>query len=50
MVKEKRNTEKKISFDEEFQKMINNEAEKQLNQFSQIFFKKIELNTKIYEK
>ncbi len=50
MVKDKKKIEKEISFDDEYQKMINNEAEKQLNQFSQIFFKKIELNTKIYEK
>ncbi len=50
MVKDQRSIKKKVSFDEELQKMINNEAEKQLDQFSQIFFKKIELNTKIYEK
>ena len=50
MVKEKREIEKKISFEQELQKMINREAENQLNQFSQIFFKKIELNTKVYEK
>ena len=50
MVKDKKKIEKEISFDDEFQKMINNEAEKQLTQFSQIYFKKIELNTKIYEK
>ena len=50
MVKDKKKIEKEISFDDELQKMINNEAEKQLTQFSQIYFKKIELNTKIYEK
>ncbi len=50
MVKEKREIQKEFSFEQELQKMINAEAENQLNQFSQIFFKKIELNTKVYEK
>ena len=50
MVKDKKKISKKISFEDELQTMLNMEAENQLNQFSQIFFKKIELNTKIYEK
>ncbi len=50
MVKDKKKISKKISFEDELQTMLNMEAESQLNQFSQIFFKKIELNTKIYEK
>ena len=50
MIKDKKKISKKISFDDELQRMLNMEAENQLNQFSQIFFKKIELNTKIYEK
>tara|TARA_B100000902_G_C27302343_1_gene913551 strand:- start:51 stop:980 length:930 start_codon:yes stop_codon:yes gene_type:complete len=48
-IKEQREINKKISFDDELQKMINSEAEKQLDQYSQIFFKKLELNTKVYE-
>ena len=50
MTKDRRKISKKINFNDELQKMINQEANKQLEQFSQIFFKKIELNTKIYEK
>ncbi len=50
MVKDTRQIKKKISFEDELQRMINKEAESQLTQFSQIFFKKLELNTKIYEK
>jgi len=50
MIKDKKKISKKISFEDELQTMLNMEAENQLNQFSQIFFKKIELNTKIYEK
>ena len=50
MIKDSRDIEKQISFEDELQQMINKEAENQLNQFFQIFFKKLELNTKIYER
>ncbi len=50
MLKDQREIAKEISFDDELQAMINKEAERQLTQLSQTFFKKIELNTNIYEK
>lgn len=50
MLKDQREIAKEISFDDELQAMINKEAERQLTQLSQTFFKKIELNTDIYEK
>ena len=49
MVKEKRKIESNLSFDEELSKIINIERNKQLNQYSSIYYKKIELNTRINE-
>ena len=49
LVKDRRFVEKQISFDEELKKAINNEMNKQLNQYSIIYFKKIELNSEINE-
>ena len=46
--KEKRN--KKINFDEEFDKQVTTETNIQLNQFSEIYFKKIKKNSIISEK
>ena len=43
-------SKRKISFEEEFKKAITIERNKQLNQFSSIYFKKVELNTIINEK
>ena len=50
MIKERRASNEKLSFDEEYKKIINFEKNKQLNQFSTIYFKKVELNTTINEK
>ena len=49
LIKDRRFVEKKISIDEELKKAINNEMNKQLNQYSIIYFKKIELNSEINE-
>ena len=49
LVKDRRFVEKQISFDEELKKAINNEMNKQLNQYSIIYFKRIELNSEINE-
>ena len=50
MLKDKRKVKEKISFQNEFDKAINIERNKQLNQFSSIYFKKVELDTIINEK
>ena len=49
LVKDRRFVEKKISFDEELKNAINNEMNKQLNQYSIIYFKRIELDSEINE-
>ena len=36
--------------EDELEKAVLNETNKQFNQYSSIYFKKVELNTKIYEK
>ena len=50
MVKEKREIKNNLSLEEELKKSIINETNKQFNQYSAIYFKKVELNTEIYEK
>ena len=50
MVKDKRDVKNNLSLDEELKKSIISERNKQFNQFSSIYFKNVELNTKIYEK
>ena len=50
MIKDKREVNSEISIEDETQKIINLSIEKQFEQFSQIYFKKIELNTNINEK
>ena len=50
MIKEKREVKNNLSLEDELKKAISKERNKQFNQFSSIYFKKIELNTKIYEK
>ena len=50
MIKERRASNEKLSFDEEYKKIINFEKNKQLNQFSNIYFKKVKLYTTINEK
>ena len=49
-LKDKRKVKEKISFQNELDKAINIERNKQLNQFSSIYFKKVELDTIINEK
>ncbi len=46
----KKKEKKDINFDEEFNKQISIESNSQLNQFSEIFFKKIKKNSVISEK
>ena len=41
---------KELSLENQLEKAILMERNKQLNQFSSIYFKKVELNTKINEK
>ena len=49
-LKDKRKVKEEISFEKEFEEAIQVERNKQLNQFSSIYFKKVELNTVINEK
>ena len=49
MLKEKRKTNKNLSIDDELKKIINKEKNDQLEEFSLIHYKKIELKTNIYE-
>ena len=49
LVKDKRKISKIISMEEEFKKLIIKEKNDQLNQFSNIHYKKLELNTEINE-
>tara|TARA_Y100001970_G_scaffold62575_1_gene79967 strand:+ start:545 stop:1483 length:939 start_codon:yes stop_codon:yes gene_type:complete len=48
-INNKKTTEKKIDFKKELEKLINIEKNKQLNQFSNIYFNKIKQNTFISE-
>ena len=48
-INEKRQKEKKINFEKEFQKMIKREKNNQFNQFSIIYFNKIKQNININE-
>jgi 4-hydroxythreonine-4-phosphate dehydrogenase len=50
ILKNKRKIKEEINFKKELDKAIINERNKQLNQFSSIYFKKVELNTVINEK
>ena len=50
MIKDKRKVENNLSLEEELSKIITAEKNKQLNQFSSIYYKKVELDTEIYEK
>ena len=47
---DKKKEEIKINFDQEFNKQISNEKDSQLQQFSEIYFKKIKKNSTISEK
>ena len=48
-LKDKRKTKLELSFEEEFEKILKNEQNRQLDQYSSIYYKKIEINTKIYD-
>ena len=50
ILKNKRKKKNEIDFEKELDIAIINERNKQLNQFSSIYFKKVELNTVINEK
>ena len=50
MIKDRRKSKIKTSFEDEYKKTLMRERNKQLNQFSSIYFKKVELNTIINEK
>ena len=50
MIKDRRKSKVKISFEDEYEKALMMERNKQLNRFSSIYFKKVELNTVIDEK
>ncbi len=50
MIKDKREIKNNLSLEEELKKKITQETNKQFTQYSAIYFKKVELNTKIYEK
>ena len=50
MIKDKREIKNNLSLEEELKKSIVNETNKQFTQYSRIYFKKIELDTKVYEK
>ncbi len=48
-LKNKRQAKLELSFDEELKKIINTERNRQLDQYSSIYYKKVEINTKIYD-
>ena len=50
ILQDKREVNEEISLEEELKKAILIERNKQLNQFSSIYFKKVEINTTINEK
>ncbi len=50
MIKDKREIKNNLSLEEELKKLIAYETNKQFTQYSSIYFKKIELDTKVYEK
>ena len=48
-LKNKRQAKLSLSFDDELKKIINIERNRQLDQYSSIYYKKVEINTKIYD-
>ena len=48
-IKNKRQAKMELSFDDELKKIINIERNRQLDQYSSIYYKKVEINTKIYD-
>ena len=50
LIKDKREIKNNLSLEDELKKAISQETNEQFTQYSSIYFKKVELNTKIYEK
>ena len=48
-LKNKRQAKMELSFDDELKKIINIERNRQLDQYSSIYYKKVEINTKVYD-
>ena len=48
-LKDKRKTRLELSLEEEFEKIVRTEQNRQLDQYSSIYYKKIEIDTKIYD-
>tara|TARA_A100001015_G_scaffold212926_1_gene238816 strand:+ start:2706 stop:3644 length:939 start_codon:yes stop_codon:yes gene_type:complete len=48
-LKNKRQAKLTLSFDDELKKIINIERNRQLDKYSSIYYKKVEINTKIYD-
>tara|TARA_Y200000002_G_scaffold44224_1_gene32045 strand:+ start:165 stop:1103 length:939 start_codon:yes stop_codon:yes gene_type:complete len=48
-IKNKRQAKMELSFDDELKKIINIERNRQLDQYSTVYYKKAEINTKIYD-
>ena len=48
-LKNKRQAKLTLSFDDELKRIINIERNRQLDQYSSIYYKKVEINTKIYD-
>ena len=48
-LKDKRKSKLDLIFDEEYKKILSAEQNRQLDQYSSIYYKKTELNTKIYD-
>ncbi len=48
-LKDKRKTRLELSLEEEFEKIVKTEQNRQLDQYSSIYYKKIEIDTKIYD-
>ena len=49
-IKDKKNIKNNLNFEEKFKKTLSFERNRQLNQFSKIYFSKIKNNVNIYEK
>ena len=48
-LEDKKKSKLELSFDDELNKILNSELNRQLDQYSLIFYKKTEINTKIYD-
>ncbi len=48
-IKDIRKAKSELSIEKEFEKILKAEQNRQLDQYSSIYYKKIEINTKIYD-